>query len=335
VSRQLAALRCAACGAELKDEPSLHGMDRLHGIPGEFSVVICEDCGSGMSLPRTPPEQLAAYYPSAYGPYELIVGRLAGAISRAIRWYQGRRLLTRRPLSVLRRMTAGRLVDVGCGRGDLAARLVERGWHAVGVEPSGEACAVARARGVDARQGTLADVALEPARYDAAVFQHSLEHTEDPAGDLERVTAALRPGGVALVTVPNFGSWQRRRFGTAWFHLDLPRHRTHFTAAGLACALERAGLRVESLTTSTSTVGLPATIQYAVAGRCLFPRGLGLRVASGLCILALPLARLCDAMGGGGDQLHAVARRPSYRAAAPWIASSITSAMAIAGPGYV
>ena len=63
------------------------------------------------------------------------------------------------------------------------------------------------------------------------------------------------------------------------------------------------------LTSSTSTVGLPATLQYALFGRCLFPGGLPLRVAAGLCVFVLPLARLLDRLGGGGDQLHAVARR--------------------------
>ena len=59
--------------------------------------------------------------------------------------------------------------------------------------------------------------------------------------------------------------------------------------------------------TSTSSVGLPATLQYAIAGRCLFPGGMGLRIASGLCVLTVPLARLANRIGGGGDQLHVVA----------------------------
>jgi SAM-dependent methyltransferase len=302
---------CPACDGPLDREHVVRGVDRLHGVPGEFSVAVCKECGSGVSFPRSAPEQLATYYPAAYGPYELTTRGLAGAVSWMIRWYQGRRGLTRKPLSVLRDKPPGRLLDVGCGRGDIAATFVDRGWRAVGVEPSAAACAVARERGVDAKEGTLADVALEADAYDAALFHHSLEHSEDPASDLERAARALRPGGLALVTVPNFGSWQRRRFRSAWYHLDLPRHRTHFTAAGLAHALERAGLRVESMTTSTSTVGLPATIQYALVGRCLFPRGLSLRVASGLCILTLPVAQVCDAVTGGGDQLNAVARRPS------------------------
>ena len=79
------------------------------------------------------------------------------------------------------------------------------------------------------------------ATYDAAVFRHSLEHVTDPVGALRRVRKALRPGGLVLISVPNFGCWQRRRFGSRWHHLDLPRHRVHFTHAGLERALEKAG----------------------------------------------------------------------------------------------
>jgi SAM-dependent methyltransferase len=162
---------------------------------------------------------------------------------------------------------------------------------------------------VDVRVGTLADCELEPSAYDAAVFQHSLEHTAEPLADLQRVRAALAPGGLVAITVPNFGNWQARRLRSRWYHLDVPRHRTHFTGPGLTALLRRAGLEPAELQTSTSTVGLPASIQYRLAGRCLFPDGLPLRVASGLCVLARPVAVLLDRLGGGGDQLHAVARR--------------------------
>lgn len=263
-----------------------------------------------MTFPIVPAEGLAGFYPGEYGPYEEPAGRIAGIISRAIRSAQVRLAFRASPLRALRPLAPGRVVDVGCGRGDLAGAFVSRGWAATGIEPSAAACSVARRRGVDARQGTLADVPLEPSAYDAAVFRHSLEHTTDPLGDLAAVRTALRPGGLVLITVPNFSSWQRRGFRDRWYHLDLPRHRTHFTAAGLRAALERAGLEPVEMTTSSSTVGLPASVQYAVTGRCLFPGGMPLRVAAGLCALALPLTRLLDAAGGAGDQLHAVARRP-------------------------
>jgi SAM-dependent methyltransferase len=300
---------CSACGSALDSMVLFRGVDRLHRTQGVFEVRCCATCGAGVTFPFATPADLASYYPEAYGPYDDALGAVAGTISRAVRRSQGRRALTSPPLSALDGVPVGRAVDVGCGRGDVASLFVQRGWQVTGIDPSEGACRAARARGIDARQGTLADVPLEEGAYDAAIFQHSLEHTPDPVGDLMKVRIVLRPGGLVLISVPNFASWQRHRFEDRWYHLDLPRHRTHFTSQGLEAVLARAGLVAESITTSTSTVGLPATIQYVIAGRCLFPSGLSLRVAAGLCVLALPLGWALDRFGGGGDQLHAVARR--------------------------
>ena len=298
---------CPCCGAHLDRTPSLSGPDRLHGTPGEFEVAICEICGAGVTLPPLAPTELAAFYPDAYGPYDAVQGGVAARISRMIHRLQGNRALRTQPLRAIADRPRGRLVDVGCGRGDLGAYLIDRGWAVTGIEPSANACDAARARGVDARRGTIESVELEEGAYDAAVFRHSLEHVTDPVAALQRAHAALRPGGLVLISVPNFGCWQRRRFGSRWYHLDLPRHRVHFTADALSRTLARADLRPMSITTSTSPVGLPASIQYAVAGSCLFPGGLLLRVAVGLCALAWPLARVANGRGGG-DVLEVIAR---------------------------
>jgi SAM-dependent methyltransferase len=254
--------------------------------------------------------ELGAFYPERYGPYELPGNPAVRIISGAIRRGQARSALRGMPLGPLRSLAPGRALDVGCGRGDLGAALIRGGWRVAGVEPSASACETARSRGIDARQGTLASVDLESQSFDAAVFQHSLEHVTDPVRDLGLTREALRPGGLVSITVPNFGSWQSRRFGSRWFHLDLPRHRTHFSARGLTAALERAGLEPLEVRTSTSSIGLPASTQYVLFGRCLFPEGMPLRVAAGLCVLAYPAAALLDRLAGAGDVLHAVARRP-------------------------
>jgi SAM-dependent methyltransferase len=302
-------LDCPCCGAAITGAPALRGPDRLHGTGGDFEVVICGVCGSGVTLPLLHGSELAAFYPESYGPYDAARGGAVARISAVIQRLQGNRALRTAPLRALADRAPGRLVDVGCGRGDLGAHLIERGWSVTGIEPSANACEAAGARGLDARQGTVDDVELEPGFYDAAVFRHSLEHVTDPVAALVRVRDALRPGGLVLISVPNFGCWQRRRFGSRWYHLDLPRHRVHFTGTGLARALERAGLEPPELATSTSPVGLPASIQYAVAGRCLFPSGLPLRLAAGASTLVWPLTALADRLGGGGDVLEASARR--------------------------
>jgi SAM-dependent methyltransferase len=300
--------RCPACDSPLEIHSSVIGIDRLHGSAGRFEVNCCGRCGTGVTFPREEASELARFYPAEYGAYVATRGAVTGSISRMIVSAQTRRALARPPLVTIAQLRPGTVLDVGCGRGDLAAAFVKAGWQVVGIDPSDSACAAASSNGVDARVGTLGTVELDRGAYEAAYFQHSLEHSDDVSRDLEAVASALRPGGVVAITVPNFDSWQRRRFGDRWYHLDLPRHRVHYTKRGLAEALTSAGFDIESISTSTSTVGLPGTVQYVIFGRCLFPRGLPLRVASGLCVLQLPLARMLDR--GGGDQVHAIARYP-------------------------
>jgi len=300
---------CPICSTTLP-APSIASPDRGNATPGRFEVAICERCGAGVTLPLVGPAELAAFYPAGYGPHNQPDRPLVAAISRAIRGWQGFQSWRHPPLAALRARRPGRGLDVGAGRGDSSATASARGWRMTAVEPSAAAAAVIRARGIDAREGVLATVELEPDTYDFALFKHSLEHTIDPVADLRIAQAALAPGGLVLISVPNFGSWQRRVFRGAWFQLDLPRHRVHFSGPALERALRAAGFDDVVLTRSSSSVGLPASIQYATAGRCLFPEGLALRVAAGLCVLALPLIAVLDRILGEGDTLHAVARRP-------------------------
>jgi SAM-dependent methyltransferase len=304
---------CPICSTTLP-AASISSPDRGNATPGRFEVAICEQCGAGVTLPLVGPGELGAFYPSTYGPHTQPDRPLVALISKAIQRWLGLLAWRRPPLQALRDRRARRGLDVGAGRGDTAAMLAARGWRMTAIEPSPAAAARIRERGVDAREGVLGSVELEPQAYDFALFQHSLEHTIDPLADLRRARAALAPDGLVLIIVPNFGSWQRRIFRGFWYHLDLPRHRVHFTGPTLERALRDAGFDEVVLTRSSSAVGLSASLQYRLAGRCLFPDGLGLRIASGLCVLTLPLSALLDRLLGEGDTLQAVARRT---AAAP------------------
>jgi SAM-dependent methyltransferase len=292
---------CPACGAELAGV-ALRGGDRLHGLPGEFEVAVCRECGSGRTLPPLPPEALGELYPGGYNAYALPASLPLRLLATGLFRWRYWRALRRPPLSALG--GPGRLLDVGAGRGDLGVVLGELGWRVTALDPSPDACDEARARGVEAERGTLleAEEGLD-GNLDAIAFQHSLEHVSDPAEELTAARRLLRPGGLVLITLPNFGSWQGRRFGTDWFHLDLPRHRSHFTPAGIRALLERIGFGVETVATSTSADGLPMSMRYRRGhpGR----GGLGM---TGLVLLSAPLAgafgRLTD-----GDLLHAVGRR--------------------------
>jgi SAM-dependent methyltransferase len=302
----MTALSCPACGAPLPPVPAIRGSDRLHGIPGAFAVHVCAACGSGRTAPQVPTERLGELYPDAYNAYALPANPLARAAATGLFRWRYRQALRRPPLGELRRRPPGRLLDVGSGRGDLGVTLDE--WDVTGLEPSPEACEEARARGVRTVQGTLTTAALD-GPFDALVFQHSLEHVAEPLDDLRAARALLAPGGLALISLPNFGSWHARRFGADWFHLDLPRHRSHFTARGLTALVERAGLQVRGTSTTTSADGLPMSLQYRRFGGRRYREGAALYAATAVTLASAPLTALADRIAHDGDLLHAVAVR--------------------------
>jgi SAM-dependent methyltransferase len=249
-----------------------------------------------------PPEALGELYPGGYNAYALPASAPLRLLATGLFRSRYRRALRRPPLALLGE--PGRLLDVGAGRGDLGVVLSERGWEVTALDPSPNAVAEARARGVAAEEGTLLEAEGRlPGGYDAVVFQHSLEHVSEPADELAAAHRLLRDGGMLLVTLPNFGSWQRRRFGSDWFHLDLPRHRTHFTAAGLRALLERSGFAVERVDTSTSADGLPMSLRYR---RLASGRG-GLATTAAV-VLASPFTGLAGRLTDERDLLHAVAQ---------------------------
>jgi SAM-dependent methyltransferase len=137
----------------------------------------------------------------------------------------------------------GTLLDIGAGRGRFVASARAAGWSATGIEPSARGVQAARsAYGVALERASLADAS---GHYDAVSLWHVLEHLDDPDAAIAHIASLLRPGGLLLVGVPNLASVQARIGRDRWFHLDLERHRTHFTPAGLRALLERCGFVVE------------------------------------------------------------------------------------------
>jgi SAM-dependent methyltransferase len=138
------------------------------------------------------------------------------------------------------------VLDIGCGRGLLLNELRKLGWRVIGTELSDGAARFAReSLGLDVRVGGAGRLGLEEGSFDAVVLWHVLELVEDPAHLLHEVARLVRPGGFVLVAVPNFGSIEARLWKAGWFHLDIPRHLSHFTPETLSRMLAAAGFTWE------------------------------------------------------------------------------------------
>lgn len=192
--------------------------------PGGWDLWGCPDCGTGFLHPRPSAADLARVYDADY--YGQGEGKFVGWVEWVVH------LLRRQRAALVHRLApAGAVLDVGCGRGLMLARLAALGREVAGVELDTEAARRTQANAGVLPARSLAE--LSGRRFAAVTFWHSLEHLPEPGGDLARAVDLLVPGGLLLVAVPNFASIAARQEGIHWLHLDLPRHLCHFTAQGL------------------------------------------------------------------------------------------------------
>jgi SAM-dependent methyltransferase len=116
-----------------------------------------------------------------------------------------------------------RIVHFGCGQGFLAKACGH--WSRnVGCDIALFAAGRAMANGVESVCAALEAGCFRAGAFDAATAIDVLEHLNDPQAGLRTMSDSLRPGGVALVTVPNLGSLSRRLKGRQWSGY---RDRTH------------------------------------------------------------------------------------------------------------
>ena len=110
----------------------------------------------------------------------------------------------------LPRPSAGPVIDIGCGQGDLVRLLVADGYDAEGIDISPEQVARAQATGLDrVHLGDYRQLLMDRRSQLAVVTATDLlEHlTKDEVLDtLDCVFRALAPGGVFVARVPNAAS---------------------------------------------------------------------------------------------------------------------------------
>ena len=115
------------------------------------------------------------------------------------------------PLLALVPREARRVFDIGCGAGDNARILRERGHEVYGVTASAREAELAAAV---CSEVVVCDVETSTpslqARGDLLLCSHVLEHLRDPSEVLGRLAALLEPNAWCAIAVPNMAHWRLR-----------------------------------------------------------------------------------------------------------------------------
>ncbi|MEM9428310.1 MAG: methyltransferase domain-containing protein [Pseudomonadota bacterium] len=100
--------------------------------------------------------------------------------------------------AVVARLAAGdRMLDAGCGRGDLARHVLSArpGVVVTLLDACAEMLAAARDLPVPGIEGSLLDLPFPSASFDLVSAAWSIEATENPVQAIGELTRVLRPGG--------------------------------------------------------------------------------------------------------------------------------------------
>jgi SAM-dependent methyltransferase len=184
-------------------------------------------------------------------------------------WFRGRLAVI---LAALRRALPPRrvrLLELGCGSGNVLASLSEFG-EAVGMDAHSDLVAAGRAAGLDVRAGHLPDdLGVTPGWADVVLLLDVIEHVDDDLATLRAARTRVGEGGLLVLTVPAY-PW-------LWSgHDEILGHRRRYTAAGLRAAVERAGFTVLRVS-YFNTLLFPLLLAARAAKRLRGDRGHDLR----------------------------------------------------------
>jgi SAM-dependent methyltransferase len=216
-------------GGDARLTPELVAPTNHH--PGQHGdLYACGDCGTvhQPGLPRG--EELA----------ELYRGMTDDAY---LSEEPGRRATATRLLDLIQRhVSAGSLLDVGCGHGLLLDEARRRGFTVTGLELSQAAATYAReVLELDVREQRVEELRPPEGGYQVVVLADVIEHLDDPLAALDACSGLLAPGGTLCVVTPDVGSRTARLAGSRWWAY-MPAHTFLFTRGTLRELLEARGL---------------------------------------------------------------------------------------------
>jgi ubiquinone/menaquinone biosynthesis C-methylase UbiE len=223
---------CPLCGASILSKVGEFG-DHYQRKPGRFVLSRCQTCRHVFQNPRLSIEGLSFYYRDFYD-------GLGEELTEAVFGNETREYRARARMVAAVVASPRRWLDVGAGHGHFCciAREVLPETRFEGLDLSESIDDAVRRRWVDhGIRGLFPEVAPKLAAagesYDVVSMSHYLEHTLDPAAEIDAAARVLPSGGLLFIEVPDPESRLGRVFGRGWLPWFQPQHLHFLTVKNL------------------------------------------------------------------------------------------------------
>ena len=144
-------------------------------------------------------------------------------------------------------LTAGNILDIGCGTGHFLNEMKQSGWKTTGVEINRKAREYA-SENFNLNVIPPSEIISLPDRtFDSVTLWHALEHLHDPYEWFGAIKRLLKTGGKVIVALPNCLSFDAAHYGSEWAAWDVPRHLWHFSPETFDLFIRKAGFKTTGM----------------------------------------------------------------------------------------
>jgi SAM-dependent methyltransferase len=138
----------------------------------------------------------------------------------------------------------GKLLDVGSGTGAFLDEMKRHAWEITGLEPDKDARNIAKnLYGLELNDISLLS-GLPVSGFDLITLWHVLEHVHDLRDTMAQLFRLLATGGRIVIAVPNYTSFDAKKYRQYWAAYDVPRHLYHFSPQAMDRLVAKQGGRV-------------------------------------------------------------------------------------------
>jgi len=192
-----------------------------------------------MLITQPQPKNIAKYYESEnYQPHknsqESRFDRLYDYIRHHLYRYKYRLIQKFHP-------QAHSVLDYGTATGEFLRFMQEKTFSVSGVEPNKDAREIANDKLENSVRVSIDEL---NDNYDVITLWHVLEHIAEPEELIQKLKEKLNPGGIMLIAVPNFKSYDAAYYAQYWASYDVPRHLWHFSTLSIKKLFEKHQLQV-------------------------------------------------------------------------------------------